>query len=886
MRIKTLIGRTSRSLGRASLLAAALVYSAAALAQAGASQPSAAPAPFHALTMDDILGQTRIDSAAISPNGQWAAVVVQRPVRNGEVFGRTFYETDPSRNDVWLVSLRTGERRNLTNGSASAAGFWCATWSPDGQRLAMLSTMPEGAEPRGGDNVRLYVWNARTGGLSRAANTPIVTQPRYGSGLYHLDVRGGANQHAGSHTCNGNENAPFAWLSDSRILAVTAPGQVSGLIDEYWRPTSHAVETAAAMRDASRPTFTASESGPSRRQAASAARVTLQVLDTDRSTAAEIGTVPFYPFRGELTVSIAPGGRRIAILAPIGAIVPQPGEGAWAAPSDAWTVERRLGFATADLVNSIRWVGGSEAARFPLELFDWSADGQRIALRARASGSTLDSALFAASERGIERVSSSGFSFRTTTVGLYNAADPPAIWVDDHRLIALMAPAAATTGGATRADWWLFGRGAATAKLTGALAEVPSQWRRAAGGALVTPVGGRLLAVDARRRVLVPFATAQGLVDGYVIWPAGSADAAATMLVEAYGPANTRRIQAVNLRPGASTVRTVSVPATAKIEDVRGAGPVVWSDFGKTGLFLDHATFEAPSPRRLLALNQHLADRAWGEETLINYAAPDGGRRNASVILPPGYVAGERRPVIVWTYPGTVVRQTGGYHTAPQQPGVYNLHLYAARGYIVLVPSIPLPNDATGADIPSIISESVAAAVDDLVRRGMADAQRVGILGQSYGGYAAFALAGWTNRYRAIVAIAGITDLALYHSQFDRTARGYPGIEHEKSLNRFMRDLFGLASGPHADAERYRALSPIFSARDVTTPLLMIHGEYDTRGDMIQAEMFFSQLEEQGKTARLLRYWGDNHALALSPANVRSVFDETIAWFDRYLASE
>ena len=116
----------------------------------------------HALAIDDVLDTVSLDRATFSPDGEWVAAVVQRAARVGEVFGRTAYETDPSRSDVWLISRRTGERRNLTQGASSAAGFWCATWSPNGRKLGMLSTKPEGDEPRGGDNVRLYIWDRDT----------------------------------------------------------------------------------------------------------------------------------------------------------------------------------------------------------------------------------------------------------------------------------------------------------------------------------------------------------------------------------------------------------------------------------------------------------------------------------------------------------------------------------------------------------------------------------------------------------------------------------------------------------------------------------------------------------------------------------------------------
>ena len=109
------------------------------------------------LSIDDVLGMSRIDQVAISPDRSQLAVVILRRVTSGETYGRTHYEVDPSRGDIWLIDRASGARRQITDGRAKAAGSWCAQWSPDGRRLAFLSTMPEAREPRGGDNVRLYV---------------------------------------------------------------------------------------------------------------------------------------------------------------------------------------------------------------------------------------------------------------------------------------------------------------------------------------------------------------------------------------------------------------------------------------------------------------------------------------------------------------------------------------------------------------------------------------------------------------------------------------------------------------------------------------------------------------------------------------------------------
>ena len=67
------------------------------------------------------------------------------------------------------------------------------------------------------------------------------------------------------------------------------------------------------------------------------------------------------------------------------------------------------------------------------------------------------------------------------------------------------------------------------------------------------------------------------------------------------------------------------------------------------------------------------------------------------------------------------------------------------------------------------------------------------------------------------------------------------------------------------------------------TPLLLIHGQYDKRGSPAQAESFFNALKRQGRTARLMRYWGEGHSLTNSPAIVRDVFRETMAWLDEYV---
>jgi len=86
-----------------------------------------------------------------------------------------------------------------------------------------------------------------------------------------------------------------------------------------------------------------------------------------------------------------------------------------------------------------------------------------------------------------------------------------------------------------------------------------------------------------------------------------------------------------------------------------------------------------------------------------------------------------------------------------------------------------------------------------------------------------------------------------------------------------------------ADEARYERNSPINFADRVTTPLAMIHGTADIRGSSAKTEQFFYALCDQGKTARSLRYGGESHSLAQTPASILDTFSEMVAWFDRYV---
>jgi len=837
-------------------------------------------APRHKLTIDDVLDLTRVDQIAPSPDGEWVAVVVQRAARPGEVYGRTFYELDPSRADIWLISRRTGERRNLTLGAKAAAGFWCATWSPDGSKLAMLSTRPEGNEPRGGDNVRLYLWNRTTSALTRLGDAAMMTQTRGGSPLYRMDLRGHASGGTRAHHCSDtDENAPFAWLDNDRLLTVTHPRSgLSGLLDEYSRPMRHAGNALQALRDGTVPTVTVMGSGAERlKQARPENNAILGTIDTRTGAAVMIAALPSYPFRGELTLSIAPDRRRIAVLTTLGAIPPTRGQRI-PGQDDTWSVEKRLGFVEVTPNAAIRWSPLPPHARYPLELFGWSPDGRKVALRARDRPDAEAASLLVISPNGqpVAQISAMAMPVGNSAAGSNNPHESSALWIDDRRLLVRLHKKD------SRADWWLLTPNADAVNLTANTAEPPAGFRRSTDGNFFALIGNRLMRLDADHAKLVPVSSPGLSEKSAIVWPSDAARETPGIVVADYPPAEGQRLQWIPLVDTQVASRHITLPHGAQLLDVDPVRKVAWwRQPTSNGLFFRETSLSTGRDRNLLSLNTHLARVDWGRTLLIDYRGTDDQPLKAAVILPPDYRPGRRYPTITWVYAGYRVNTLDDYFLDPYLPGFYNLQLYASRGHVVLIPSIPLTRGK--GDIRPEIPKGVLPAVDRLIELGIADPARLGVMGQSFGGYSVYALLTQTNRFKAAIAMAGIADLPALYTQFDATARGYPGIDHEKSYNWSIVEQFGMAGPPHDDHARYWRNSPLAFVDRVETPLLLIHGEYDTRGAMSQADAFFYSLYQQGKTARLLRYSGENHGLSLSPANVRSVFEETTQWLDKYL---
>jgi dipeptidyl aminopeptidase/acylaminoacyl peptidase len=344
--------------------------------------------------------------------------------------------------------------------------------------------------------------------------------------------------------------------------------------------------------------------------------------------------------------------------------------------------------------------------------------------------------------------------------------------------------------------------------------------------------------------------------------------------------------------PRGLTILLRGAPRRAMQLHVEGPGEPVFHDAnveaGAAAVTMRHADgtqelllVRAGRPPIVMAqVNRFLANVPAPRMIPVRYRLPGGEAVTSWLYLPPDQVAPP--PLVVVPYPGRVFGAT--------PPGIWNPGLgspltsvptLVGHGYAVLLPSMPIlpPSDAH----PFDFAGQVLAAVDAVGATGLADTDRLGLWGHSYGGYTAATIATETDRFRAIVASNGAYDLASFQSQFALSEQRHPG-EGQGILFWAGWAETGqphLGGSPSEFPARYIMNSPVYHVGNIHTPILLVGTDRDIK-PIGQTEEMFSALYRADKEARLLSYWGEDH-VNLSPANVRDLYARVFAWFDGHL---
>lgn len=282
-------------------------------------------------------------------------------------------------------------------------------------------------------------------------------------------------------------------------------------------------------------------------------------------------------------------------------------------------------------------------------------------------------------------------------------------------------------------------------------------------------------------------------------------------------------------------------------------------------------------PERMTRHNEWLEDVELGNQEVIRYTARDGEFEIEGIMIYPlDYSADEQIPVITVVHGGPEAHYSNGWLTGYSMPG----QMAAAKGYGVFYPNyrgstgrgIEFAYSSQG-DLAGAEFDDIVDGVDFLIEEGIADRERVGVTGGSYGGYAS----GWmstyySDRFAAAVMFVGISN--------NISKWGTSDIPNELYLVH-SRERMWESDEKWMD---YLKRSPIYWVDRAETPLLIMHGAEDTRVHPAQSLELYRHIKvrKPDVPVRLVWYPGEGHGNTRSSSR----FDYTyrmLEWFDTYL---
>jgi dipeptidyl aminopeptidase/acylaminoacyl peptidase len=268
---------------------------------------------------------------------------------------------------------------------------------------------------------------------------------------------------------------------------------------------------------------------------------------------------------------------------------------------------------------------------------------------------------------------------------------------------------------------------------------------------------------------------------------------------------------------------------------------------------------------KLTDANPWIKERSLANMKVISWKGKDGLPIEGILYLPPDYKEGTKVPLILNVHGGPagvfVNRFSASYH------------IFADLGYASLCPNVRGSsaysdellrgnmNDIGGGDYWDLMT-----GVDEVIKQGIVDEEKMGIRGWSYGGI----LSGWTvtqtNRFKAASLGAMVCDWAA---------------EYGMGFN-FDVKLWYIGGTPWENPAKYREMSSLTHIKNVETPVILFHGDKDPQCTIGQSMMYFTYLFEMDKAVRFLRFPGEPHGFQ-KPYHQRVQMVEEIAWMQKHI---
>ncbi len=262
-------------------------------------------------------------------------------------------------------------------------------------------------------------------------------------------------------------------------------------------------------------------------------------------------------------------------------------------------------------------------------------------------------------------------------------------------------------------------------------------------------------------------------------------------------------------------------------------------------------------PARVVQADARIASWPTIETEIIHWTSFDGMRIEGILHKPLGYESGKRYPLLVVPH--------GGPHSVMSNTFVSGEYrLFAQRGWLVFRPNFRGSGHYGEKFLRANLRswgigdyEDVMSGVDDLIERGLVDPSRMAMSGSSYGGYMTSWTISQTNRFKAVVIGAPITDLPSFLRTTDVPER------FESYLG--------------TDRKRYYRGSPMYFGENIRTPALIWHGDADIRVPVMQSRHLYTAMLKNKVPVEFVIYPGEAHGL-VRPSNRRDLLERELRW--------
>ena len=282
--------------------------------------------------------------------------------------------------------------------------------------------------------------------------------------------------------------------------------------------------------------------------------------------------------------------------------------------------------------------------------------------------------------------------------------------------------------------------------------------------------------------------------------------------------------------------------------------------------------------KKITSANPQQAEFAWGRRILFDFKNKDGMRLQGIIALPDDYKPGEKRPMLVNFYEKN--SQNLNRYSAPSfLTGMGSSPVEAvSRGYITMIPDIYFHTGSSHSDM----LDCVEAATKKVIELGYADPKHIGLNGHSYGGEGAAFIGTRSRLFAAVGMGAGVTDLFTDFSQSWGWSYQVTGGSGQNGNDYYLYGQGRWGVSPWDNPELYHFESALTHVREVTAPILIMHGTADPTVSFSEGMNFYNALRYNGKNAILLAYPGEGHGLR-GLANRKDLTVRYFQFFDHYL---